>query len=427
MKNPFSFAAFLILLIAFFTAGGAAQQLFVGNMSGRQEVPPNSSTGGGFCKFRLNIPENGGTLDCTYSLTSTGTSVQIHSNTPVGQNGSVPPVSFPISGQNGGFQVGVVNVSGNHIAFLRANRWYVNITSQSFPDGEIRAQLKLANGTYNDYDGDGRADLVGYRGTDNIFYARLSLDGSLYARQVGAVGDSVSLNVDFDGDAKSDFSTARYLPPENIIWRIHRSRDDTLQETTWGNLDLGDFFAAADYDGDGASDIAVFRAGVWYIIESATVTIRYGYFGQAGDVPTPNDYDRDGKADLAVARSESGQRMWYRLNSSNGQFSGVQFGLSSDAFFTGRTDYDGDGAADITVIRTAAGKRTFYILRSSDGQFQAFQWGLSSDVVKLADYDGDGRTDLAVARAEPGQRTWYILQSSDGAVRYDYWGLPGDF
>ena len=101
--------------------------------------------------------------------------------------------------------------------------------------------------------------------------------------------------------------------------------------------------------------------------------------------------------------------------------------MSSDAFFAGRADYDGDGAADISVIRNIGGQRNFYILRSSDGQFEARSWGLSSDVVKLADYDGDGRTDLAVTRAENGGRTWYILNSSDGSVRYEYWGLAGDF
>ena len=63
----------------------------------------------------------------------------------------------------------------------------------------------------------------------------------------------------------------------------------------------------------------------------------------------------------------------------------ITWGLSSDAFFTGRCDFDGDSAADLLVIRNVSGQRQFYVLRSSDSQLQVISWGLSSDVVKLGD------------------------------------------
>lgn len=426
MKSKFISTLFFTLLIIVFAEGASAQQVFFANLSGRQVVPANNSTSSAFCKLTPNPQETGISFTCTYNLSSAGASMSIYADTPVGQNGT-PLFTQALGGQTGGFSGGVAGIGPPQNANLRANRWYIQITSADFPSGDVRGQFKLANGTYNDYDADGRADLVVYRASDLSFYARRSLDGSLLTGQVGQTGDSVSLNVDFDGDARSDFSTARYLSAESILWRIIYSRDDALEHFYWGNSNLGDFFAAADYDGDGASDIAVFRAGVWYIVESLTGAVRIEYFGQGGDVPTPNDYDKDGKADLAVARSEGGLRYWYRLNSSNGQIAAIQFGLSSDAFFAGRADYDGDGAADISVIRNIAGTRNFYILRSSDQQFQAVQFGLSSDLPKLADYDGDGKTDLAVTRNVSGAKAWYILQSSDGQLRYDSWGLPGDF
>jgi spore coat protein A, manganese oxidase len=200
-----------------------------------------------------------------------------------------------------------------------------------------------------------------------------------------------------------------------------------LQETVWGSSASFDIFAAGDYDGDGAADLAVFRGGVWYIIESSTGNYRTEFFGQSGDVPAPNDYDRDGKADFAVARSESGVRVWYIRRSSDNQFYRVEWGLSSDAFFTGRSDWDGDGAADILVIRNESGQRVFYIRRSLDGALQIIRWGASSDLPKLGDYDGDGRTDAAVTRTVDGLKVFLILQSSTGQPRYEYFGLPGDF
>ena len=312
-----------------------------------------------------------------------------------------------------------------NVAALRSNRLYVSYSSTNFPEGEIRGQIHVANGAYNDFDGDGRTDLTVYRNSNNTFYARTSIDDSLLERQIGQPGDSVSLTVDFDGDGKSDFSTAGYNGP--FIWRIFQSATNVLKETQWGNSALGDFFAAGDYDGDGVFDIAVFRSGTWYIIESSTGNYRYEVFGQAGDVPAPNDYDRDGKADLTVARSENGQRVWYTRRSSDGDLRRVTWGLSSDGFFTGRADWDGDGAADISVIRNESGQRIFYILRSSDAQMEVIRWGLSSDVVKLGDYDGDGKTDAAVTRAVNGQRIFFIRQSSNGELRTETFGLQGDF
>lgn len=216
----------------------------------------------------------------------------------------------------------------------------------------------------------------------------------------------------FDTDVKADVSVYR---PDNGVWYLNRSQAGFIA-VQFGKS--GDLIAPADYDGDGKTDIAVFRSGTWYILQSATNSFLAISFGQDGDVPRPGDFDGDGKADISVFRPSNGT--WYRLNSGNGQFSAVQFGQQGDQPLIG--DFDGDGKSDIAVYRPANG--VWYRLNSSNSQFSAVQFGTTGDIPQPADFDGDGKSDISVFR--PSSGTWYRLNSANGQFVAVQFGTNGD-
>jgi hypothetical protein len=211
---------------------------------------------------------------------------------------------------------------------------------------------------------------------------------------------------DFDGDGKSDISVFR---ASDGGWHLLRSSAGYTGSSFGVSTDM---LAPADYDGDGKADLAVFRAstGNWYI-QRSTLGFTGAQFGQNGDIPMPGDFDGDDKADLSVFRPADGG--WYRINSSNGQFVAVSFGQNGDVPLMG--DFDGDGKADQAVFRPSTS--SWYMQRSTAG-FTGVQFGAAGDVAVPADYDGDGKTDIAVFRPSTG--AWYLLRSQLGLASYAF-------
>lgn len=142
---------------------------------------------------------------------------------------------------------------------------------------------------------------------------------------------------DFDGDRKADiavFGKEISLQDRKGIWYILQSSNQKARYEFFGAEE--DQSVASDYDGDGRADIAVYRPsnGFWYILQSSDSKFTAVQFGMPKalsspqiDLPVPADYDGDGKTDIAVFRTTTGT--WYLLQSSKG-FAAVQWGMQED-------------------------------------------------------------------------------------------------
>ncbi len=200
---------------------------------------------------------------------------------------------------------------------------------------------------------------------------------------------------------------------------------------------IGAGFASAltvfsDFDGDGKSDLSIWRGGVqeggnWLSLNSGDGQLLSTAWGAGyapyNDLTVSGDYDGDGKTDAAVFRRgtlQSGH--WYIKRSSDGKVEDRHWGLGTDVPVAG--DYDGDGKTDIAVWRGS--DTNWYIIRSGNKAVETRSWGTSSlgDVPVPGDYDGDGKTDIAVWRESTG--TWFVKCSSDDSVRSKALGQSGD-
>ncbi|MDP8213801.1 MAG: C1 family peptidase [Candidatus Euphemobacter frigidus] len=173
-----------------------------------------------------------------------------------------------------------------------------------------------------------------------------------------------------------------------------------------------------DYNGDGTSDIGIFRPAtrLW-----AIRGLTRAYFGGFGDDPVPGDYNGDGTTGIGIFRESCG--LWALRSVTR-----VYFGGSSDLPLPG--DYNGDGTWDIGIFRASSG------LWAIRGLTRAYFGGYGDEPVP-GYYNGNGRQDIGIFR--PGSGLWairaatrvYFGGTSDETAPGDYSGsgswMPGIF
>jgi hypothetical protein len=213
---------------------------------------------------------------------------------------------------------------------------------------------------------------------------------------------------DFNGDGADDLGLWR---PSNSTFYVYN-----ISSVAYGLA--GDIPVTGDYNGDGTADYGIFRpsAGRWWLRNPSGIgSIWYAYFGQNGDIPVPADYNGDFRTDTAIWRPTN--QMWAVKDITR-----FYYGVRDDLPVPG--DYNGDGNADAALFRNNGAMSGVWYVHNITRR----AWGYGSDAVAPGDYNGDGTAELSVFRGYAA--TWYILgsapvsfgQADDIPVVIDYEG-----
>ena len=156
----------------------------------------------------------------------------------------------------------------------------------------------------------------------NVVAASGALTGGVHA--TGHV-QMYAPNPQRPGSSVSHFDTA--VSPNEMMEPFYTGPNHNVELTLKLFEDLGWQLAPlesvnVDFDGDGKSDIGIYRSGAWFIVNSSGGTTTVGWGGAAGDIPVPADYDGDGKADVAVYRNGA----WFIRRSTDGGMTVVGWG-----------------------------------------------------------------------------------------------------
>jgi ligand-binding sensor domain-containing protein len=259
----------------------------------------------------------------------------------------------------------------------------------------ISAALQAA---LRDFDGDGKSDLV-QRDATGTWLITLSTTGATEPHSLGEGSDLPAWG-DYDGDGRTDLAV--YRAAEGL-WLLRLSGTGAQLEQRFGAVGEP---VAADYDGDGRCDLAVWDSAnaTWHVQQSSDGNLQSSAFGSAGDVAVPADYDGDGRADLAVFTPATA--LWRIQQSRDGTTREQAFGAAKDAPLA--ADFDGDGRADLGVWRAAEAALYLNPSRSPQPARLAVSLATTADGWLIGDYDGDGQAEIALWRAQAGR--WVIPQ-----------------
>ncbi|GAA6140404.1 hypothetical protein NBRC116584_02220 [Hydrogenophaga sp. 5NK40-0174] len=301
--------------------------------------------------------------------------------------------------------------------------------TRSFSNGYWNAHGGGANSNLvMDMNGDGRSDLVGYRG-GNDWDVCLST-GSAFKRcqiQSGPAGAPQVIG-DINGDGKTD--AAYYSGDGSSNWQVCYSDgigwncgSKAVGYSVWDDKTV-----SGDFDGDGRTDMMSHKGdGKWHVCLSRGSSFSCSQWtGHKGGAKynISGDFNGDGLADIAAYNST--QDKWNVCVSTGSNFScSFMAATHGQAKYNTSGDFNGDGLSDIAGYNS--GQDKWNVCFSTGKGFTCeFQSATNKPVAenKTGDFNGDGLTDLAT---HTSGTSWNICLADGTRFWCSTWVANGDF
>ncbi len=300
--------------------------------------------------------------------------------------------------------------SPNAIDFTRSHDFGKSVLAAAA--GTVVVARNLGNVSY------GRYVVIDHGNGESTLYAHLSsiwvtvgqsIDQGQVLGRVGASGNATGAHLHFeerlDGtDVPPYFNGAAYQFDSSIA-----------------SANCVDVPIAGDWNGDGTTDIGVYRRGKGQgrfleLLNGVTTKVA---FAPSIDNPVLGDWNADGTSDLGVHNVATRSIL---SRSSDGTVTSTTLGARRDKIVAG--DFAGDGTTQMAVYRPRTG--SFGLLDSS-GKMVWTQLGTTADLPVVGDWNGDGTTDFGVY--DPATATWtlrYVDSTGVAWVAQRTFGQPGD-
>ncbi|MTV40550.1 FG-GAP-like repeat-containing protein [Duganella radicis] len=356
------------------------------------------------------------------SITECDKSINCMPSMTFGWQGSVPNFAGDGSGYWAGPVAGQSSVTGDFNGDGKAdilaysgsgNVWNLclsNGTAFNCSDVNLVSGADVKN-LVGDFNGDGKSDIMVYSGSANQWNLCLANDTGFNCSVVQA-GSDASIARDFNGDGRTDMIS--YLATNQ--WQLCLSNgagfDCSTVAATTGDSVFGDF------NGDGRTDMmAYLGSGQWSMCLSTGNAFTCGTVAAHSGGTQNNvigDFNGDGLTDLM---SYNGANSQWQMCLATGKGFDCSTVVAHAAGVQGNVagDFNGDGRTDLTAFNAATGQWRLCMASGSGFACSDVAGPATAENKDLsADYNGDGKTDLMRFSSADGR--WHAMLANNAAV-----------